>query len=573
MSWKAFLTAGLATTAVIAKAALFLALPPLGLALSARVLGRWLPGFTPGLAGRTVGAILVAAGVYLTLRAGMVLACIGKEWPWRQPVIHVGKYIYSFTRHPLYLGYAAASIGLGLWHGASAFLVLAFAIAAALYAYAWFVEEPALLARFGERYRAYRRRVRFFWPHWRSLGQGALQLNLVLLFAVLLGRFLFRFFWRVKVEGQENLPEDGAHLLVANHSNLADPFLLGMFLIRPIRFIASDELFRRPVFRALFGLFFGALRKRRWNRDVGVLRQAERWLSQGEVVGIFPEGGRNWDGDRVIVGDEVYRFLHHCRVPIIAAAVIGGHEALPRWAGWPSFARMTIRFHPPVLPGECTTVQQLRERLEAQIFAGLSEPPALRTFWHSHRGLTTVAWACVKCGATRSMAETRTGLRCRQCGAAWRVTRRLELVDQETGQILLEREYHRLVKERLAAGTLQGTGAIWASVKAFRVNQLKLTPLGRGELSLDGAFIRFFNARHWVTVPIDQVSFAFLNMPGHLVVTDRKETMEYVFLNDSPVRWEDCLALARKDFVGARKKKADRGAPGMIKNCCKNLPT
>ena len=539
---------------LLIRASLFLILLPYGLQRLAARLAPWLPAFDPGLIGIVAGLALMAAGVYLMARAGMILGVFGKEWPRRPTALLVTKYIYSFTRHPMYLGYSLALLGLGLWQGSAAALALGAAVSLLIFAYAELIEEPALGRKHGDRYRAYRQRVSFLRPRWSALFHGALQVNLVLLTAVIVGRFLFRLLWRVKVEGQENLPEEGPHFLVANHSNLADPFLIGMFLIRPIRFIASDELFRRPFFRALFGLFFGAVKKRRWNRDVGALRQAERWLGQGQVVGIFPEGGRTWDGGPVDVGDEVYRFLHHCRVPVVAAAAIGGHEALPRWAGWPAFARVTIRFFPPIMPDECATVQQLRERIEARIYDGQDEPPVERTFWSSHRGITMVAWACIKCGATRAMSETSDGITCRHCGASWRVTRKLELVDGRTGQVLLERDYHQQVKERLAAGTLQGAGVVWAKVRASRVDQLKLVPYGEGELSLDGKTLRFYNDKHWVTAQIDQVSFAFLNMPGHLVVTDRKETMEYIFLDDSPVRWEDYIAVARKDYVPARKR-------------------
>ncbi|MCL6615117.1 MAG: 1-acyl-sn-glycerol-3-phosphate acyltransferase, partial [Firmicutes bacterium] len=344
-------------------------------------------------------------------------------------------------------------------------------------------------------------------------------------------------------------------------TNLADPFLIGIFLTRPVRFIASDELFRRPILRALFGLFFGALKKRRWSKDVGALRQAERWLARGEVVGIFPEGGRTWDGGPVIGGDEVYRFLHHCRVPVVAAAVIGGHEAMPRWASWPARAQVTVRFYPPIAPGEAMSVQQLRERIEERIFAGLKEPPVERTFWASHRGITTVTWACLKCSTAGAMKETAEGIACRACGAAWRVTRRLELVDSASGEVLREWDYHCLIKERLAAGTLQGTAVIWARVKAFRVDHARLTPFGRGELSFDGRTLLFVNDRHWLASPIEEIGFAFLNMPGHLVITDRKGTMEYVLLDASPVRWEDCLANARRDRVPVRRQ-AEREAAG-----------
>ncbi|MGE5598220.1 MAG: 1-acyl-sn-glycerol-3-phosphate acyltransferase, partial [Bacteroidota bacterium] len=313
---------------------------------------------------RLGGLVLALAGGYLFLRAWLTLATMGKEWPRSRPVLLVVDHIYAFARHPLYLGYAAAFLGWSIWRSSPGLCLVSMALGLTLAGYARFVEEPMLLARFGSRFADYRRRVPFFTPRWRALREGALELNLFLLFTLLVFRWLFRFLWRVEVEGQEHVPERGGFLLVANHVNLADPFLIGLFLTRRVHFMASDELFRRPLFRLLFGKFWPAFPKRRWGRDIGALRHAERLLARGEAVGIFPEGARNWDGGPVSVGDEVYRFIHHCRAPVLAATIRGGHESLPRWASWPSFTRVAIRFFPPLAPEDASSYAELRRRIE-----------------------------------------------------------------------------------------------------------------------------------------------------------------------------------------------------------------
>jgi len=59
---------------------------------------------------------------------------------------------------------------------------------------------------------------------------------------------LLRRFWRLRVEGVERLPP-GAAIVVANHDSLADPFVVGSAIDRPLRYLAKAELWRNALVR------------------------------------------------------------------------------------------------------------------------------------------------------------------------------------------------------------------------------------------------------------------------------------------------------------------------------------
>ena len=540
--FEAFIRATIRLGLVLA--AYFFVFPALLLA-SAWRLAPYLPALPDHPLVRWTGLAVAIAGGYLFVRAWLILATMGKEWPRRRTVLLVTDHIYSFVRHPLYLGYSCVWIGWALWRSSAGLLLVSTGASLGLLLYVLAVEEPRLASRFGRKYAEYRRRVPLLRPRWMELTRGALALNLFLLTTLIVFRWLFRFIWRIKVEGQEYVPENGSFLLVSNHVNLADPFLIGLFLTRRVNFMASDELFRKPLFRLLFSKLWPAFPKRRWGRDVGALRHAQRALARGEPVGIFPEGARNWDGGPVSVGDEVYRFIHHCRAPVLTATIIGGHEAMPRWACWPSFARVTIRFFPPIEPGTVASAGEMRALIEPRIFACSLEAPVPRTIWRSHRGLPTVVWGCIKCSTPRSMTPTEAGLRCRACGAAWQVTPRLELIDEETGEKLLEREYHAMLKAGLAAGEVKGGLVAWSQVKAYRVVDGPPVLLGRGELVIDSQNLTYDDGKSILRMAVPEIGYAFLNLRNHLVVSDRVQVLEFKILSDSPVRIEDYLGTAR----------------------------
>ena len=74
------------------------------------------------------------------------------------------------------------------------------------------------------------------------------------------------------------------------------------------------------------------------------------------------------------------------------------------------------------------------------------------------------------------MEETETGVKCKM-RCFLRVNSKLELIDDQNGRVLLEREYHSPLKKP-AAGTLQG-GMPSASAFAYRIestdNLIKLS--------------------------------------------------------------------------------------------------
>jgi 1-acyl-sn-glycerol-3-phosphate acyltransferase len=101
-----------------------------------------------------------------------------------------------------------------------------------------------------------------------------------------------------KVEGRENIPLNGPLILVANHVHLLDPFFLIFGFPRWINFMAKEELFRSPFLR--FWLrWAGSVsinREGKVREKQKILKSARDALEMGLILGMFPEGGRSYDG-------------------------------------------------------------------------------------------------------------------------------------------------------------------------------------------------------------------------------------------------------------------------------------
>lgn len=103
----------------------------------------------------------------------------------------------------------------------------------------------------------------------------------------------FSLFFRMKVEGIENIPKEGAIIICPNHISNFDPPLVAaaMRKVRPIRFMAKSELFQNKLLSSLL-YKLGAFPVHRGKGDRQALKMASDILKNDECLGIFPEGTR-----------------------------------------------------------------------------------------------------------------------------------------------------------------------------------------------------------------------------------------------------------------------------------------
>ncbi len=121
--------------------------------------------FAPSL--RLAGWIPIFLGAALVLGGMIQLWVKGRGLPISHlpPTQFVSKGPYRYLRHPIYLGYTAVFAGLAVECGS--FWSLAFStplLIVGWVGYSIFYEEPVLSARFGQKYREYRKRTPLLFP-------------------------------------------------------------------------------------------------------------------------------------------------------------------------------------------------------------------------------------------------------------------------------------------------------------------------------------------------------------------------------------------------------------------------
>lgn len=152
---------------------------------------------------------------------------------------------------------------------------------------------------------------------------------------------------RVRVEGKENLPESGPFLLIFNHQSFLDPLLAQSHIPHTVHSMTKSTQFAHPVFRWLVPRV-GGFPVRRYRVDPQAVRTALRYLDEGKVVGVYPEGERSWDGVLQPFRRGTVRLLLKVGVPIVPCGLEGSFDVFPRWGSGVRRSDVIIRFGKPI---------------------------------------------------------------------------------------------------------------------------------------------------------------------------------------------------------------------------------
>jgi glycerol-3-phosphate dehydrogenase (NAD(P)+) len=150
----------------------------------------------------------------------------------------------------------------------------------------------------------------------------------------------FCVYFRLRRIGMEHISSEGPVLLAANHRSFSDPFMLGLCLRRPLRFVAKIELFDKR-WKAWLLLALGAFPIRRGDADEQAMETARLILEQGGAVGIFPEGTRVRPGPLGEPRRGVGRLALETGAPIVPVAILGTEDIRKGWRIRPR--RVTVR--------------------------------------------------------------------------------------------------------------------------------------------------------------------------------------------------------------------------------------
>ncbi len=169
-------------------------------------------------------------------------------------------------------------------------------------------------------------------------------------------RWAFRLFFDFHVIGFKNIPSSGPAIIASNHESYLDGFAVGAavdkHLLERLYTVGLEEFFRgvlsSPLSIAAHVIPIDA--ERYLER---AMRMSAHVLKEGNVLSIFPEGARSYDGELMEFKKGVGILAVELNVPIVPCRIEGTFEAWSRHMRFPGFRQsITVKFAPPFLPSE-----------------------------------------------------------------------------------------------------------------------------------------------------------------------------------------------------------------------------
>ncbi len=174
-------------------------------------------------------------------------------------------------------------------------------------------------------------------------------------FAGVLLKFVFLFIFRIKINGKNNIINEGGAILAVNHKSNWDPVVVALTCPRKLAFMAKSELFKNKLFGGLIKKL-GAFPVHRGKGDISAIKTALTILKQQNIMIMFPEGKRVRDNEKVVPKPGVAMISTHARVPVIPVLISGKY----RWLG-----KITVTYGEPIFFDEYydekLTVEKLQE--------------------------------------------------------------------------------------------------------------------------------------------------------------------------------------------------------------------
>jgi 1-acyl-sn-glycerol-3-phosphate acyltransferase len=149
---------------------------------------------------------------------------------------------------------------------------------------------------------------------------------------------------RARAIDTSNVPAAGGAIIAPNHFSFLDHFFVAVYLRRKVNFMAKSQLFKRPMqFIYTHG---GVFPVRRGYHDEEAFKTAHTVLDRGDIILMYPEGGRSRTGELGEPKRGLGRLALESGVPVVPVAIVGTHKAR-NWKRL-NFPKVTVLYGEPV---------------------------------------------------------------------------------------------------------------------------------------------------------------------------------------------------------------------------------
>ncbi|MTI46623.1 lysophospholipid acyltransferase family protein [Sporosalibacterium faouarense] len=376
----------------------------------------------------------------------------------------------------------------------------------------------------------------------------------------------------VEINETENLKPP--YIIVSNHVNNWDPILINLFIDPVISYVASDRFFRNPFLKKVLE-YTGAIPKTKFMADISTVKKIIKAKRNKRVIGIFPEGNRNWDGTTGEILFSTAKLIKMLKIPVVAVNLKGFHLSQPRWANNHRRGKVLISFKK--IMDKDVILSSSEEEIYGNLVKGLYhdeyEFQRNNRFKYSGKNLAEnlelLLFTCPHCKKIDTLKSKANEFYCKECGYKMTYSQK-GFFDSNSHSLVFDnpRDWNKWQLDNLESILISDDDPF--SVKLsnkdaslYKFDNKKLKLLHEGDLSLDSKAMHFLN-KHY-----DNTLFMIDKIQGLNVQSNNK--IEFYYNNilyrigfnqrlTSAYKWMKALEISKANILSNNLKEKGKVA-------------
>lgn len=234
------------------------------------------------------------------------------------------------------------------------------------------------------------------------------------------------------------------YLLLCNHNAFMD-FKVATKATFPHRVnyvVAIDGYLKREWLLR----FIGCICKRKFTRDVTLVKQLKEVTSRGDIAAIYPEARYSLCGTTAVLPQSLGKLAKFLKVPVVTLICHGHHINSPFWnlhdrkvKGTQATMKCLFSADELEKADSDEVIRRIRQEFEYDDYRWQEENNILIKYKGRAEGLHKILYQCPHCKTEYEMTSSGSTLKCKSCGKKWTL--------EETGKLCAtegETEFSRI---------------------------------------------------------------------------------------------------------------------------------
>lgn len=154
---------------------------------------------------------------------------------------------------------------------------------------------------------------------------------------------------KVTVKGRENVDPSVSYVFVANHQGAYDIFSIYGYLNHQFRWMMKKSLEKIPLVGYSCKVSGHIMVDNSSPTATKVtMEKAEKQLSGGMSLVVFPEGARTWNGKMRPFKRGAYMLAIEFGLPVVPITIDGSFDVMPRFKKIPKWGHIILTIHKPI---------------------------------------------------------------------------------------------------------------------------------------------------------------------------------------------------------------------------------